>query len=114
MVANQWVEVARVEDVPPGAVRGALVNVDGVIHALDGVCPHMKGPLWQGDLWHGQIECPWHHFRSDPATGRNTYPANVYPDDLPQLQEQIAPVCTFPVRINKGTVFVNFPWQGEK
>jgi len=111
---NQWIEIARVEDVPLGAVRGvrangrmlALVNVDGAIHALDGVCPHLKGPLWQGAIWHGQLECPWHHFRYDPATGRNTYPANVYPDDVPQLQEQVAPVCTFAVRIEDGKILV--------
>ncbi len=115
MVGDNWIEVGRVEDVPPGTVIGAradgrmlaLVNIDGVIHALDGVCPHMKGPLWQGAIWHGQLECPWHHFRYDPATGRNTYPANVYPDDVPRLQEQIGPACTFPVRVENGKILVN-------
>ncbi|HEV2314599.1 MAG TPA: Rieske (2Fe-2S) protein [Candidatus Acidoferrales bacterium] len=121
MVGENWIEIARVEDVPPGSVHGArangrmlaLVNVDGVIHALDGVCPHMKGPLSQGAIWHGQLECPWHHFRYDPTTGRNTYPANVYPDDVPQLQEQLAPLCTFPVRVEDGKVMVSFT-QGTK
>ena len=43
MVGDNWIEVARVEDVPPGTVTGArangrmlvLLNVDGAIHALD-------------------------------------------------------------------------------
>lgn len=113
---KKWVEVARVEDVPEGAVRGArangrmlaLMNVGGKIYAVDGVCPHMKGPLWQGDIWQGQLECPWHHYRYDPATGRNTYPANVYPEDVPELQEDIRPVKTYEVRIEDGRIFVNF------
>jgi nitrite reductase/ring-hydroxylating ferredoxin subunit len=115
-VEKRWVEVARVEDVPAGAVRGArangrmlaLVNVDGKIYALDGVCPHMKGPLWQGDVWRGQLECPWHHYRYDPETGRNTYPANVYPDDVPELQEDIRPVKTYEVRVEDRRIFVKF------
>lgn len=117
MTENNWVEVARVEDVPPGAVRGArvdgrmlaLVNLGGVIYALDGVCPHMKGPLWQGAIWQAQLECPWHHYRYDPATGRNTYPANIYPDDMPELKEDIQPVCAFAVRVEDGKILMKFP-----
>jgi nitrite reductase (NADH) small subunit len=115
MPEEKWIEVARVEDVPLGTVRGAcangrmlaLANVEGVIHALDGICPHMKGPLWQGVIWRGQVECPWHHYRYDPATGRNTYPANVYPNDMPELREDIQPVCAFAVRVQDGRIFVN-------
>lgn len=113
---KKWVEVARVEDVPEGAVRGArangrmlaLMNVQGKIYAVDGVCPHMKGPLWQGDIWQGQLECPWHHYRYDPLTGKNTYPANVYPEDVPELQEDIRPVKVYEVRVEGGRIFVNF------
>jgi|SRR5579875_2304418 len=116
-VENSWIEVAHVEDMPEGTVRGArangrmlaLVNVDGKIYVLDGVCPHMKGPLWQGDIWKGQLECPWHHYRYDPATGKNTYPANVYPDDLPELQKDIAPVRTYELRMENGRIFVKLP-----
>jgi nitrite reductase/ring-hydroxylating ferredoxin subunit len=115
MKQNCWVEVARLEELPAGTVRGAkvggrmlaLVNVNGVVHALDGICPHRRGPLWQGDIWWGQLECPWHHFRYDPATGANTYPANVYPEDLPILREQIAAVEVFPVRVEDGKIFVS-------
>ncbi|MGH9782107.1 MAG: Rieske (2Fe-2S) protein [Candidatus Acidiferrales bacterium] len=117
MAENEWIEVARVEDVPPGTVRGArangcmlaLVNSGGVVYALDGVCPHMKGPLWQGAVWQGQVECPWHHYRYDPATGRNTYPANIYPDDMPELKEDIQPVCAFAVRVEDGKILMKFP-----
>ncbi|MFZ0334132.1 MAG: Rieske 2Fe-2S domain-containing protein [Candidatus Acidiferrales bacterium] len=121
LAQNSWIEVARVEDVPPGTVRGArangrmlaLVNVDGVIHAVDGLCPHMNGPLWQGAIWQGQLECPWHHYRYDPATGLNTYPANVYPEDMPDLREDIQPVCAFDVRVEGGRILVGFPVSGR-
>ena len=110
----RWVRVARVEEVPPGEVRRAqaegrrlaLVNLDGRIHALDAVCPHQGGPLDQGQLWRGALECPWHRFCFDPATGRNVYPSNVYPDDLPQLQAELNPAIVFPVEVRDGEVLV--------
>jgi len=110
----RWVRVARVEDVPPGEVRSAsaegrtlaLVNLDGRVYALDAVCPHQGGPLDQGQLWRGALECPWHHFCFDPATGRNVYPSNVYPGDLPQLQPELDPVTVFAVEVREGEVFV--------
>jgi len=115
--ARRWVRVARVEDVPPGQVRSAsaegrtlaLVNLDGRFYALDAVCPHQGGPLDQGQIWRGALECPWHRFCFDPATGRNVYPSNVYPQDLPQLQRELNPVTVFPVELRDGAVYVELP-----
>ena len=112
--AARWVRVARVDDVPPGTVRSvraaghrlALVNRAGKFFALDAVCPHAGGPLDEGELYHGALECPWHRFRYDPRTGKNVYPADVYPDDMPALVEDIKPVRTFRVRLQEGTIFV--------
>lgn len=48
-----------------------LCRVDGVVHALDAVCPHgeggrlTKGPLFDGKFAH----CPLHNYRFDPKTG---------------------------------------------
>jgi nitrite reductase/ring-hydroxylating ferredoxin subunit len=116
----RWVRVARVGDVPVDAVRRveaegqvlALVNRDGQFFALDAVCPHRGGPLDQGALWRGTLECPWHHQRYDPATGRNVYPANVYPPDLPALQAELRPAQVFPVRVVGGEVFVGLSERG--
>lgn len=55
------------------------------------------------------MECPWHHYRFDPATGKNLYPADVYPDDLPQLQADVQPVEAFPVEVRGDEVFVGVP-----
>jgi len=114
---ERWVQVAELRDLPPGQVRRgaaagrilALVNLDGAVHAVDAVCPHRGGPLDQGSLWQGKLECPWHHFRYDLETGANTYPANVYPEDLPGLQTQVGPVRVYPVRVEEGRVYVRLP-----
>ncbi len=113
-MAEKWVEAATLAELPPGkpvvivigAHRVALVNLEGAVHAIDAVCPHLGGPLGRGTIWGQQIECPWHHFRFDLATGRNIYPANVYPSDLPALRVQVKPAHVFPVRVKNGRVFV--------
>ena len=56
-----FVKVLPVSALPPGSTAEvsvgenhyALCNLDGEIHALDGVCPCSGGPLAQGGL-HGQ------------------------------------------------------------
>ncbi len=112
--AARWVRVACVDEVPPDTVRSvraagrrlALVNCGGKFFALDSVCPHAGGPLDQGEVYHGALECPWHRFRYNPRTGKNVYPANVYPDDMPQLMEEIKPVPTFRVKLEGQDVLV--------
>jgi len=110
----RWVRVAHVGEVSPGQVRRVevegrvlvLVNREGQFYALDAVCPHRGGPLDQGVLWRGALECPWHHFRYDPATGANLYPGNVYPADMPQLQGQLHPAKVYPVKVRGEEILV--------
>jgi 3-phenylpropionate/trans-cinnamate dioxygenase ferredoxin subunit len=120
MREGEWLQVGSLAEVPPGSVKRAeaggrvlvLVNVDGIVYALDGICPHQGGPLYEGDIWQGQLECPWHHFRYDPRTGVNTFPANVYPLDLPGLQSQLGSLHRFPVRVEGGKILVR--WEGDE
>jgi nitrite reductase/ring-hydroxylating ferredoxin subunit len=68
--------------VPPGSVLAvqagerwyALVNLDGVLHALDNNCPHNGGPLGKGELQGQELVCPWHAWRWDVPSGRNRDP----------------------------------------
>ena len=113
-VVSQFVKVAAVSEIPPGSLRAVeangrrllLVNADGDIHALDARCPHRGGPLEQGELWEGMIECPWHHYRYDVRTGKNLYPCNVYPSDLALLQRDLRPVRRYTVQIIEDQIWV--------
>ncbi|MCL6481535.1 MAG: Rieske (2Fe-2S) protein [Firmicutes bacterium] len=114
MEANGWIAVARLAELSAGSVRGVdvagrrivLVHFEGQVYALDARCPHRGGPLDQGELYLGALVCPWHNFRYDPRTGENIFPANVYPDDMPQLREQLRAAACFPVRVQNGHIFV--------
>jgi nitrite reductase (NADH) small subunit/3-phenylpropionate/trans-cinnamate dioxygenase ferredoxin subunit len=74
---NEFITVARLEDLPPGHCRVvdvqgicvALCNVDGVIYALDNTCPHAGGPIGEGRLIGETIMCPWHGWRFNVRTG---------------------------------------------
>lgn len=97
-----WVDVARVEDLPPGSTRvvdvdGALVavfNLGGEYYAIEDVCTHDGGELASGALEGEEIVCPRHGARFNIKTGAVTAP--------PAYE----PVATFPVRVHEGTVQV--------
>jgi nitrite reductase (NADH) small subunit len=74
-----WIPLANVSECPPGQAAEfiaadrvvALYNVDGVFHALDGVCPHQGGPLGKGQLTGCVVTCPWHGWQFDVTTGQH-------------------------------------------
>lgn len=74
---DDFVEVARVADVPAGSsklvvVDGAqiaLFNVDGTFYALSNRCSHARGPLVDGTVKNGTVTCPWHSAEFDLKTG---------------------------------------------
>jgi len=49
--------------------RILLANVDGNVHAMDGLCSHMAGRLWEGTLEGHVVKCPKHGSRFDVRTG---------------------------------------------
>ena len=77
----RFVEVAKVQDVPPGSTRVvavadmlfALVNLDGSFYALDNECPHRGAELGEGRLnarfGEFALECPLHQGCFDVRTG---------------------------------------------
>ncbi len=89
---SRFVKAASLSDVPPGAstvveVEGqevALFNQDGTVYALDNTCPHAAGPLAEGTVEEGKVECPWHGACFDLKTGASSSPlaprgARAYP-----------------------------------
>jgi len=79
MKVASWVEVGRVEDVPPGhAARVeideypvAIFNVEGEFFCLDDTCSHAQASLSDGDLDVSRcaIECPLHGSAFDLRNG---------------------------------------------
>jgi len=75
-----FVKMATLDELPPGGAIEvehdgriyALFNVEGVISAIDGLCPHQGGPLADGPLEGTLVSCPWHGWEFDVRTGKTT------------------------------------------
>jgi len=80
-----FVKVSAVSALPPGSTAEvtvgekhfALCNLNGEIHALDGICPCSGGPLGQGVLQGNLLVCPWHGRRYDCRTGVHHFDSEV-------------------------------------
>ena len=102
MDTAQFVTVARVEDVPPGSVVAveaggepiALANVGGALHAVQGECLHLQGPLGEGWLEGAVLTCPWHGWQYDVRTGENEF-------------DRAICLRTYPVQVEDGEVGVD-------
>lgn len=96
-----WIAIATLEECPPGTslervVDGqmvALANVDGRLHAIDGLCPHQGGPLGTGVLCGSILTCPWHGWQFDVVDGQHQLSAAVRQ-------------TVHEVEVRDGTVFV--------
>jgi 3-phenylpropionate/trans-cinnamate dioxygenase ferredoxin component len=103
-MTDEFIEVARLEDVPEQGVLGVdgpggraicLVRFGGRVSAFADECTHQAFPLSVGDvLDDGTLECAWHGARFDCATGAvRREPAT---DDL----------IPCPVRVEGGRILV--------
>ena len=72
------IKLANVNDIPEGkgiivpAPHGqeiALFKIKGQIYALDNACPHMGGPLGEGEIEGCTVTCPWHGWQFDIKNG---------------------------------------------
>ena len=96
-----FVKVAETTALKPGAgmvveAAGrelALFNVDGEFYCIDNTCPHMEGPLGEGDLDGDEVMCPWHAWSFNVKTGEGLYGSGLC-------------VRSFPCKVEDGTVLV--------
>jgi 3-phenylpropionate/trans-cinnamate dioxygenase ferredoxin subunit len=99
---SDWVDVAKVDELPPGQRRIvsvddvliAVFNLNGQFYAIEDVCTHDGGPLAEGPVEGDQVVCPRHGARFCIRTGAALTP--------PAYE----PVTTFPVRVENGVVQV--------
>lgn len=69
--------VARLSELPDGQGRVvtlgdksiALFRRGAEVHAIDNACPHVRGPLGEGELAGDLVTCPWHGWQFDIRTG---------------------------------------------
>lgn len=73
-----FVEVARLEEVPPGTMKGVeadgtqvlVANVAGEVYAVRNTCPGSVAPLSLGAFTPPIVVCPWHNEAFDVRTGK--------------------------------------------
>lgn len=102
---TEFIKIARVEDIPPGArlwhdfseETVVVFNVDGEFFCIADLCTHDNGPLEDGELEDHEIECPRHGARFDIRTGKALC--------LPAT----SPVPTFAVKVENGDIYVESP-----
>jgi len=93
------IEESKLEDNNPvcvtvDSVPLMLVRWQGNIYALANTCPHLGGPLCEGEFDSGIITCPWHGSKFDVTDGSIIDGPTAYP------------AKRFQTRINNGQVEV--------
>jgi nitrite reductase/ring-hydroxylating ferredoxin subunit len=90
LFSDGFTEILASDELPEGDVVEVFVDgdpvavcrVDGVVHAVSGVCPHAQGPLADGSLDGAVLTCPAHGWGFDVRTGHclvdPTNPVPVY------------------------------------
>jgi len=75
----------------------ALIRTEDAVYALVDCCTHEEYPLSEGFVEEGKVECVLHGSRFDLATGH------------PDIPPAVAPVRTFPVKVDGDDVLVDLP-----
>lgn len=97
-----WTLVAIAGEVPEGGLKSCDVNGRTIVlsrcrgryGAIDNRCPHMGGPLSEGEILDGLLICPWHGREYDPFSGECS------------LGE---PVQSFPVELREDGIYIATP-----
>lgn len=79
-LTRRFYKLGNVDQVPDpgtkvftiGKRRILVARWDGKIYAMDDRCTHDDGPLGEGELVDGEVECPRHGARFDIKTGKAT------------------------------------------
>lgn len=102
---QNFVKVAPLADLPQGRAhvyevggkRIAVCHSEDGVYAIDDRCTHDNGPLGEGELLDGEIECPRHGARFDIKTGKALC--------LPA----VGAVATYSVEVRDGDIWIGVP-----
>jgi nitrite reductase/ring-hydroxylating ferredoxin subunit/uncharacterized membrane protein len=94
-------DIATLSEAAPARARAGandlvLVRIGDTVHALHAVCAHAGGPLPQGKVVDGCIECPWHGSRFRLSDGRVQHGPSLY--DQPSYEIRAAEGGGYEVR----------------
>jgi len=71
-----------------------IFNTEEGFYAISEVCPHMGGPLADGDVAATTVSCPLHARKIELKTGE-------------VKNDELSRVLTFPIKVEDGKVLVN-------
>jgi nitrite reductase (NADH) small subunit len=99
---SRWVEVCAENDIPRlegrrVVVNGfyvAIFNTEEGFFAIGDVCPHMGGPLSDGDIAATTVSCPLHARKIEMKTGE-------------VKNDELSRVITFPIKVEGGKVLLD-------
>ena len=103
MAADRWIDVGRIEDVPPRGARTVVVESgeeiavfrtgDDAVFALINRCPHNGGPLSPGIVHGHNVSCPLHNWTIALTTGQAQGPDS-------------GCTPTIPIRVEAGRILI--------
>lgn len=73
-----WIKVIEAENIPQMGSRKVIIgeeeialfkNRDGLIFAINNICPHKQGKLSEGLVHGSSVTCPLHNWDIDLASG---------------------------------------------
>jgi len=103
---EDWIAVCGVEEIEPedvirvehdGRTFAIYRSPDDTFHATDGLCTHERAELADGLVMGDIIECPKHNGRFNYKTG-----------EAKRVPARIS-LCTYPAKVEAGTVLVRLP-----
>jgi 3-phenylpropionate/trans-cinnamate dioxygenase ferredoxin component len=105
VTGTRRVDVAGLDEVPPGTMKMVqvdgtdilIINLDGRLHATQGVCSHEYFELDKGFLTGDSLTCALHLSRFDVETGEALDP----PAELP--------LAKYPVFAENGRIILELP-----
>ncbi|MBN1586153.1 MAG: nitrite reductase small subunit NirD [Candidatus Omnitrophica bacterium] len=72
-----YIKVCSIKELPEGQCKTvkcgetevAVFHVKGQYYAIGNTCPHMGGPLCEGEVEDQEVVCPWHGWSFDLESG---------------------------------------------
>jgi nitrite reductase/ring-hydroxylating ferredoxin subunit len=103
-----WTSIGALDELPERTLVPRTLGDQPLVAYRDGsevtvlsdVCPHLSGPLHEGEVSDGCVTCPWHGSSFRLADGE------------PVAGPATAPVPAFEVRVEAGQVRVLLPGAG--